>query len=254
MNLVLFEPGEIGTSLPASDPRVVHVREVLRRALGETFDAGLVDGPRGRAWLEPSGSGWRVVFEPTHPGEDRDAGMLLCGLVRPQSAKRVIRDCATLGVGEIHFFRTDRGEPSYASASLWTDGTVDALVREAAQQAFVTRLCRVRVHADLTAALADLPGGSVRLALDNYESPLPLAMAAPAPACVLAVGSERGWSRAERERLRGAGFSFHHLGPRVLRTEQACLAGLAILRLGVLQPSERLNESCQVCRTSQFRK
>ena len=46
----------------------------------------------------------------------------------------------------------------------------------------------------------------------------------------LAFGPERGWSNAERAALRGAGFSFGHLGPRVLRLETAVTAAVALMK------------------------
>ncbi|MBP7483295.1 MAG: RsmE family RNA methyltransferase, partial [Lacunisphaera sp.] len=47
---------------------------------------------------------------------------------------------------------------------------------------------------------------------------------------VLALGAERGWSAAERTLLRASGFTFTHLGERVLRTETACIAALTLLK------------------------
>jgi RsmE family RNA methyltransferase len=47
---------------------------------------------------------------------------------------------------------------------------------------------------------------------------------------VLAFGAERGWSAAERALLRESGFTFAHLGERVLRTETACLVAITLIR------------------------
>jgi RsmE family RNA methyltransferase len=47
---------------------------------------------------------------------------------------------------------------------------------------------------------------------------------------VLAIGPERGWGPRDRDGLRAAGFALAHLGPRVLRSETAVVAALAILR------------------------
>ncbi|HEY1848006.1 MAG TPA: RsmE family RNA methyltransferase, partial [Opitutaceae bacterium] len=46
----------------------------------------------------------------------------------------------------------------------------------------------------------------------------------------LAFGPERGWSGAERDLLRARGFTLAHLGTRVLRTETAVVAALAIAK------------------------
>jgi RsmE family RNA methyltransferase len=53
---------------------------------------------------------------------------------------------------------------------------------------------------------------------------------------VLAVGSERGWSDAERDKLEAAGFLRLSMGDRALRTETACTAAaiLALEKIGVL--------------------
>jgi len=52
----------------------------------------------------------------------------------------------------------------------------------------------------------------------------------------VAIGPERGWSARERDLLRARGFELVHLGPRVLRTETACVAAVAVVksRLGLL--------------------
>jgi 16S rRNA (uracil1498-N3)-methyltransferase len=51
---------------------------------------------------------------------------------------------------------------------------------------------------------------------------------------VLAIGPEGGWSPRDRELLRAAGFEGMRLGPRILRTETAGIAAIAVLqsRLG----------------------
>jgi RsmE family RNA methyltransferase len=46
----------------------------------------------------------------------------------------------------------------------------------------------------------------------------------------LAFGPERGWSAGERQLLRAQGFELAHLGTRVLRTETAVVAALALAK------------------------
>jgi 16S rRNA (uracil1498-N3)-methyltransferase len=52
----------------------------------------------------------------------------------------------------------------------------------------------------------------------------------PLTGCVLAVGPEGGWSPRDRGLLAQAGFEGLRLGPRVLRTETAGIAALAVLQ------------------------
>jgi RsmE family RNA methyltransferase len=53
---------------------------------------------------------------------------------------------------------------------------------------------------------------------------------------LVAVGSERGWTGAERSGFSEAGFRPVRLGARILRTETACAAGTAVAlsRMGLL--------------------
>ncbi|WP_166212836.1 16S rRNA (uracil(1498)-N(3))-methyltransferase [Cognatiluteimonas telluris] len=52
----------------------------------------------------------------------------------------------------------------------------------------------------------------------------------PLTGCVLAVGPEGGWSPRDRGLLAQAGFEGLRLGPRVLRTETAGIAAIAVLQ------------------------
>ena len=71
----------------------------------------------------------------------------------------------------------------------------------------------------------------------NHPSPLLLdhraartlpSLAAPGPALTLLIGPEGGLTPAERDLAYGVGFTGVRLGPRILRTETAPLAALAI--------------------------
>src|SRR5579859_1111622 len=52
VNLILFELHETSVPLGRSDPRARHLLDVLHRSEGGTFDAGLINGPRGRGRIE----------------------------------------------------------------------------------------------------------------------------------------------------------------------------------------------------------
>lgn len=231
MNLILFEPAETHLPLSRADPRAGHLLDVLKRKPNDTFDAGIVDGPRGQGTLVAiHADTLSLKFEWTTPPSTPAPITLLVGLPRPQTARDILRDTTTLGLAALHFVVTEKGDPNYAQSTLWSSGEWRRHLLAGAIQAFDTRLPVVshgRTLADLVHALTD----HTRLALDNYESPRPLsAIAVPATPVVLAIGPERGWSANERDLLRKARFDFVHLGSRVLRTETACVAALALVR------------------------
>ncbi|MGD1031592.1 MAG: RsmE family RNA methyltransferase [Opitutaceae bacterium] len=234
MNLILFEPAEAARALPRSDPRAGHLLEVLRRRPGDEFDAGLVDGPRGKGTLvSVGGSALELSFvwgaEPPPP----DPLTLVIGLPRPQTARRILQEAAALGVAALHFVLTEKGERGYAQSTLWRTGEWRRHLILGAEQAFCTRLPEV-THGR---RLGDVAGGKMpagtRIALDNYEAGRGLSGAVQVPPVWIAIGPERGWSAGERDLLRAQGFGMFHLGHRVLRTETACVAAVAIVKAGL---------------------
>lgn len=233
VNIILFRPSEVELPLPRNDPRAHHLLAVLRRQPGDTFDAGLINGPRGKGTLVSVEAGCLLVaFRWGEPPPPPPPLTLIIGLPRPQTARDILREATTLGVAAMHFVRTEKGEASYADSSLWRSGAWEECVINGAAQAFCTRLPEVTHGRPLADAIAGRPAGEIRLALDNYESPAALSqIAVPAGrSVVLAFGAERGWSAVERTLLHENGFTFVHLGERVLRTETACLAAIALIR------------------------
>jgi 16S rRNA (uracil1498-N3)-methyltransferase len=233
VNLVLFRPDEIRRPLRPDDPRRRHLAEVLRRGVGDEFDAGVINGPRGKARIVHAGpEGWTLAFREEIPAPAADDITLLVGLPRPQTARDILRDATTLGVRTMHFVRGEKSEASYAQSSLWRDGEWERHVLTGAQQAFSTLVPEVVSGRTLAETLAALPARARRLALDNYEAgpPLDRAGLTTTEPLVLALGPERGWGPADRDALRATGFALVHLGPRVLRLETAVIAALTLAK------------------------
>ena len=232
MNLILFEATEIELPLPLSDRRARHLLQVLRRGVGDTFDAGIINGPRGQATLcSVTDKLLSFSFSERDPAPAREPISLIIGLPRPQTARDILRDATSLGIAGLHFVQTEKGESSYAQSTLWSSGEWRRHLITGAEQAFATRIPEVTWGRTLADVVASFSTGT-RLALDNYESPAPLSQCQVSRdhPVVLAIGGERGWVATERATLRACGFQFHHLGARVLRTETACSAALAIVR------------------------
>jgi len=237
VNLILFEPAELSAPLPRSDPRAAHLLNVLRRSAGDTFDAGLINGPRGKGTVVTVGpDALTLAFTWDSASPAPESITLLIGLPRPQTARDILREATSLGVDALHFFAAEKSEPGYAQSTLWASGEWRRHLLAGAEQAFTTRLPTLTHGQSLAAVIASLPAGTTCVALDNYESPQALSAVAVAAPVALAFGPERGWSAAERDLLRAQGFTLAHLGQRVLRSETAVIAALAIVRarLGLL--------------------
>ena len=147
-------------------------------------------------------------------------------------------------LGTIHA----RSKPLVVITSNGTRELSDALRRRCLYQYidypdYDKELAIVRAKApDAPLALADLladPGCSaaVRLWATTRREQLPPLLeplqaqpaAAGGAAIALACGPEGGWSEAEEAQAEAAGWLPVQLGPRILRSSTACVAGLSLL-------------------------
>jgi len=238
VNLILFESSETNSPLPRNDSRASHIVDVLRRKVGDTVDTGMVGGPRGKATVTAiNAESLDLSFAwDQHSPPPPAPIVLLVGLPRPQTVRKILHSATELGVTAVHFVNTQKSEPSYAQSTLWSSGEWRRHLLDAAQQAFDTHLPDISHGRKLADALESLEKSPTRLALDNYEAPRRLSEVTIDAPVVLALGPERGWSARDREALRAHGFEFAHLGSRVLRTETACISALTLIRaqLGLL--------------------
>ncbi len=231
MNLILFSPEETKSPLPHQDARARHIANHLRRSDHESFDAGLIDGPRGKGWIVKRLPEALVLeFDWESTVSELFPVSLLIGMPRPQTARRILREAAALGVRELHFFSAEKGVDSYGTSRLWNTGEYHRHLVNGAEQAFSTRLPAVRLHTGLATCLGAVPDAADRIALDLYEAEDALSRnSLSGNDALLAVGSERGWSGAERDCLRVAGFRLASLGNRVLRSDTACVSGITLI-------------------------
>ena len=264
MNIVLFEEAELVSPLPLCDPRIKHIQKILHKGVGDSFDAGIVNGASGTAEIlsvSPQGMEFRFVAngdgKPLHPVT------MIIGFPRPIQLKRLLRDIASLGVSQVHLCGTELGEKSYLKATLSQPEELHAMLKDGSIQAKSTHVPQVFVHQNVASCLDFVAGNdsirvagntsiqvagntsirvagntSIQVALDNIEPTASLqgflssqfsADEAKTAGVVAAIGSERGWTANERNLFRERGFTLCGMGERVLRTETAATTAVAII-------------------------
>lgn len=234
MNIILFE-GE--PFFPRGDERFSHITKVLHKGVGDSFQAGILDGPAGQAVIrEMDSNGLFFSFFPENPPEPLFPVWLLVGFPRPIQLKRLLRSVSSMGAAGILLTGTDLGEKSYRSSGVFERGTVRASLIDGAMQSGFSTVSEIHsfdsVAESLEFAEGRFPRGK-RVVLDIGQDSLPFRMEnfgeinAGAP-LLLAVGSERGWSAQERDLFSARGWVVRHLGKRIMRTETAVVAGLAV--------------------------
>ena len=231
MNIILFEQEELEKPLPIRDDRARHILKVLGFGAGDSFDMGLINGPKGKGKLVSiSEKEMEIEFSLGDEVPQLHPITLLMAYVRPVNAQRIIRDVTSLGVEHIMLFQGGKSEKSYASAKAYLPENLNGFLKEGAEQAFCTQIPTLSHHKSLEECLENLSLNLPLFALDNYEATSKLStMKKNIPAASLAVGPERGWSANERSLFRKKGFELVSLGERVLRTETACIAGISML-------------------------
>jgi len=238
MNIVLFD-GE--TYFSRGDARYQHIKKILRKGKGDSFQAGVINGSEGEASITSmDDQGLSFVFTPTRPMRPLHPLIAVIGFPRPIQLKRILRDLASLGVSAVWLTGTELGEKSYRESTLVDRGAAREGLLEGCMQAGGTAVPELRLFDSLEQTLAaadalDAENGtrSFRVSLDVQDALCPLSRApfgevsAGRPA-LLFIGSERGWSAGERALLRAAGCTVCSLGSRILRTETAATAAVAI--------------------------
>lgn len=238
MNLILCESNEVSANglVILEGARAAHVRSVLNAKRGETVRIGVIDGPKGLGEVLSLDDGQVVLrCELSSAILAPPAVDLLLALPRPKVLRRLWAQLAALGVGRIVLTNAARVERHYFDTHVLAEATYRPLLIEGLQQAGDTRLPLVSIHRQFRILVEDELGpassGELRLVAHPHEdrSALTVARDAQQRRILLAIGPEGGWNSFELDLLKRQGFEAIGLGPRVLRTDTACIALLALL-------------------------
>jgi len=248
MNLILIFPEETDSTgrIRLTDQRAVHIHKVLRAEPGKTLRIGLLNGPFGQGTVEEVSAGsvtltcdWEKEMPP-QPSID-----LLLAMPRPKVLKRLWAQFAALGVGRIILTNAEKVERFYFDTHVIEPDFYTARLIEGLQQARDTRLPEVTVVKQLKPfleneldelfprigkrILAD-PSGE-RSLFQTLETDCVGAQrfAAQGRRILIGIGPEGGWIPYELEMFQAHGFEVFGMGPRILRTDTACIGLMSLL-------------------------
>ena len=154
---------------------------------------------------------------------------LAIGISRGERMDFSIQKAVELGVSQITPLFTERTQVQLKGERL--SSRVDhwqGVIRHACEQSGRSRLPELNAPLALPAWLQQFSGSGVML--DHRATQALTELPAPDGALSLLVGPEGGLSAAERELAARQGLQGVRMGPRVLRTETAPLAALAIMQ------------------------
>lgn len=212
-----------------------HLGRVLRLGVGDACVLFNGDGHDYDARVVAAGKrDMRVAIGAARPVDSESplAITLLQGIARGEKMDLILQKATELGVSAIHPLHSQRSEVKLDQARgakrlvHWQQ-----VVTSACEQSGRAVVPRLMAPEPLQVAVRGLPAGGVRLILDPEATGTLATLSCPAGTpVVLAVGPEGGWSPVDREQLVAGGFNGVRLGPRILRTETAGLAAIAVLQ------------------------
>jgi 16S rRNA (uracil1498-N3)-methyltransferase len=237
---LLIEPARLAAAaaagalaLEAEESR--YLGRVLRYGPGDRF--AVTDGAGGLWSAELLERGLARLEQPLDAPLERQpapAPLLELAVALPKrDVDTLVRMACELGIDRLQPLASERGSArGEGRAERW-----QAILREACEQCERLWLPELASPAAAIEWLAQRPQGPRLLAVtrDPQAPPLGEVLAGlpPAPALAasirLAIGPEGGWSPAEEDLARSAGWQPVSLGPWILRTATAALAGASLL-------------------------
>jgi 16S rRNA (uracil1498-N3)-methyltransferase len=237
MNTRLFVSGPLinGAEIELDGDRARYLGKVLRARAGDRLRIFNGDGPEWPATIQSLGKN-RVILK---LGDGFDAGTesalkthLVQGISRGERMDFVIQKATELGVKRITPVLTEygvvklNGDRAEKRRDHW-----QKIAASACEQSGRTRVPLIDSPLPLKSwfgSKTDKVDAELILA-PNAQMPL-THIAAPATKVCILIGPEGGFSDIEYDDANAAGFTAVSLGPRVLRTESAALAALAVMQ------------------------
>lgn len=234
MNLLLVNAPEIDDEncVLLTDRRHRHLKEVHRVNLGDTLEAGMVNGLCGEAEvIQHQADATRIRLNLHRPPPAALPVTLLLALPRPRMLARSLEHLTALGVKKLILLHTARVEKSYwQSPELKPEKIHQHLILGLEQakdttlpEVILKKLFKPFVEDELSALAAN------SLKLVAHPGDYPSCPRNINEQLTLAIGPEGGFVDFEIQLLQAQGFQPVQIGERILRVETAVTALLSRL-------------------------
>ena len=232
MNIVLLQAEDwLGDRMAVlRDRRAVHLRQVLKVAVGDSIRVGQLGGLCGRAVIEAfDASGVRLRVELSEPPPARHRFDIALALPRPKMLRRILRQCAEFGVADLHLIHSARVEKSYWQSPLLRPARLQEALQAGLERSRDTMAPTVHLHKRFRPFVEDqLPGlcAGRPCWIADMGAPMTLGEAPPVPAVVM-IGPEGGFVPFELDLAEAVIAQRVGLGERILSVDTALITVLA---------------------------
>jgi 16S rRNA (uracil1498-N3)-methyltransferase len=207
-----------------------HLANVLRARVGQEFD--IVTGTGVRRGTISNIRHGKIDFElgDKIPAVTAPNLMVLLSIFKFDRMEWAIEKCTELGVSQIVPVISQRTESHLATAATKRVERWQRIVRQASEQSRRDSAPSVSLPLKLRDALALVANRRIVLAETEHGTLLKdvLDSEPEGREVALAFGPEGGWTDAELEQFRAAGWTAASLGNTILRAETAAIAAVAV--------------------------
>lgn len=214
-----------------------HLSVSLRARAGEEVTVLCSDGTEISCVIESFSGGKKapeVILKPLSIGKSQSESpvfiTLFQGMPKGKKTDSILQKCTELGVGRVVFVYTDRAVPAPAGEEKKI-ARFEKITEEAAKQCGRGKKVEVEILSDLESAIPRMKESEVSFACyeDEKEKSLREVLQGNFSTASFFIGPEGGISQREREMLQKSEIPTVTLGKRILRTETAASAVLAMI-------------------------
>ncbi|MCF6271510.1 MAG: 16S rRNA (uracil(1498)-N(3))-methyltransferase [Melioribacteraceae bacterium] len=240
MNIIILTENDVieKSIYKISDDRFLHIKNILKSEVGDVVEIGLLNSLIGSAEvLEISEA--KVLLKTISFKEKIETSYkvdIICALPRPQTLKKVLNTCATMGVSNLYLIRSEKVEKSYFHSPLLNEANYSKYLREGLSQGKRTDLPKVSIHNKFKIFFEnyfdEIDNNSIcLLAHPNTENYLNKIKFENQKNIILSIGPEGGWNDFELNLMEAKGFVKFKLSENILRVENAVTAALSQIEL-----------------------
>jgi RsmE family RNA methyltransferase len=226
LNLLLFTDADrvAPNRIAIQGPRLQHLREVSAVKTGYQLRVGEVGALLGQGTVTQINAQQCLLdIDLQHAPPDKLPVTLVLALPRPKMLRRILRSVAEFGVPQLHLINSYRVQKSYWQSPVLTDQTIENYLLQGLAQSVDTVLPTVLRHTQFKPFVEDELPDLLRdrqgiLAQPDAQRACPWQATG---STLLVIGPEGGFTDYEVTKLTAAGCEPVHLGPRILRVENA---------------------------------
>jgi 16S rRNA (uracil1498-N3)-methyltransferase len=225
MNLLLLAEDQCNDSIATvSGRQLEHLLSIQRAQVGDSVRVGKLNGLMGKGLIKTLNADLSTLeINLDTPSPAAIPLTLILALPRPKMLRRILQTIAAMGIKRLYLVNSRRVEKSFWQTPMLRPEAVQEQLILGLEQArdtimpkiYLRKLFKPFVEDELAEIIA---GSSALVAHPTKAMPCPINCQA---AVTLAVGPEGGFIPYEIEKFNETGFESVHLGPRILRVENA---------------------------------